>query len=102
MLADSAVVCSEYFELFTFEHCNRGDELMISYGAEKCNFELMRDYGFVLEGSPLSCDRIHFVYECQRLLRDRGADVFSAPCASTSACNVQCKERLSLVLVSVA
>lgn len=69
------MVCRKYFELFTFQHCNSGDELLISYGADKCNFELMRDYGFVLEGSTLSRDRIHFVFECQCLLRDRGANI---------------------------
>lgn len=72
--------CREYFELFTFEHCNSGDELLISYGGDKCNFELMRDYGFVLEGSTTSSDRIHFVYECQCLLRNQGADLLSPSC----------------------
>jgi hypothetical protein len=41
--------------------------MLISYGESKSNYELMRDYGFVVHGNP--ADRIHFVYECRELLK---------------------------------
>lgn len=46
------------FSLRSLRPLSKGDELTISYGAEKPNKESLRDYGFVLPGN--SHDRIQF------------------------------------------
>lgn len=50
--------CDCSFSLRSLRPLSKGDELTISYGAEKPNKESLRDYGFVLPGN--SHDRIQF------------------------------------------
>jgi hypothetical protein len=49
--------CRKHFELYTQWPCKAGEEFCISYGADKGNLQLMRDYGFLLPNNPVS-----FVY----------------------------------------
>lgn len=46
------------FSLRSLRPLAKGEELLISYGADKPNCEAVRDYGFVLAGN--SHDRIQF------------------------------------------
>lgn len=52
----AGVPCS--FSLRSLQPLSKGEELTISYGAEKPNSEVLRDYGFVLFGN--SHDRIQW------------------------------------------
>jgi len=40
------------FELRSVVHIGKGVEAAISYGESKCNYQLLRDYGFVVPGNP--------------------------------------------------
>ncbi|KAF5833829.1 hypothetical protein DUNSADRAFT_9738 [Dunaliella salina] len=40
------------FELRSVVHIDKGVEAAISYGEAKCNYQLLRDYGFVVPGNP--------------------------------------------------
>lgn len=41
-----------HLELYAFEALKAGDEVLITYGEDKSNFELMRDYGFAVLRNP--------------------------------------------------
>jgi hypothetical protein len=59
----------DHFELFTFDDAAAGSELLISYGSGKSNFELMRDYGFILPCNR--ADMVFLVDDLKRLLYRR-------------------------------
>lgn len=52
--------CSCSFSLRSLRDLEKGEELTITYGAEKPNYESLRDYGFVLAGN--SHDRISWAH----------------------------------------
>eukprot|EP00892_Ulva_mutabilis_P003184 jgi/Ulvmu1/12867/UM098_0052.1 len=58
-------------ELMSFESHAAGQEVLITYGEGKSSFDFLRDYGFVVPGSP---GRIHFVADAQHVLKRAGGD----------------------------
>lgn len=56
--------------MLAFEAHQAGQELLITYGESKAALDFLRDYGFVVSGSP---GRIHFVSDAQDVLGHVGA-----------------------------
>lgn len=59
-------MCRSHLELYTQWAIDAGTEFTISYGSDKSNFELMRDYGFCLPDNP--ADMVNIVEDLQRTL----------------------------------
>ena len=57
-------MCRQHLELYAFDSCQAGQEFCITYGSDKSNLELMRDYGFCMQDNKAG--RVYLVQDLKR------------------------------------